>query len=269
MKWKGKIIGFMIGSFWGAPGVMFGLIIGQIYDMGLLDRRLGKYRSSHKNTGQYTYVQKLFFDSSFSIMGFIAKSDGRVSQQEIDVAQRIMEQLNFSTEMKSRAIQEFNRGKHSDFDAQACLTQLKRSCLLHPRLLKTFLDIQIQIAYAEGALTSAKRAALHQVFRSLGLSAAAFNQFDRQFRAGQHYSQHQYQGQKHSSSHLHDAYVLLGISANASNAEIKKAYRRLMSKHHPDKLISQGVPPEMIKLATQQTQQIKRAYETIKQVRGF
>ena len=120
-------------------------------------------------------------------MGFIAKSDGRISEREIVTAQRIMQQLNFTPEMKARAIGEFNRGKQADFNYAMCLAQLRRSCLLHPRLLKTFLDIQIQIAYADGTLTANKRAALHQVFQSLGLSATAFDRFDQQFRAGQNY----------------------------------------------------------------------------------
>ena len=269
MNWNGKIIGFLIGSFFGPLGIISGLILGHMYDKGYLNRWLGQYSSSKRPSGHYTHVQKIFFDCTFSIMGFIAKSDGHVSQQEIDVAQRMMHQLNFSIQMKNRAIHEFNRGKRPDFNLQACLAQLKRSCLLHPRLLKTFLDIQVQIAYAEGALTASKRAALHKIFRGLGLSAAAFDQFDRQYRAGQKYNNRGSTGQTRSTSNLHDAYVILGITANATNAEIKKAYRRLMSKHHPDRLISQGVPPEMMKLATQKTQQIKGAYEAIKQARQF
>jgi len=61
---------------------------------------------------------------------------------------------------------------------------------------------------------------------------------------------------------------VLGVTAQADDDEIKKAYRRLMNQHHPDKLVSKGLPEEMIRLATQKTQEIKAAYERIRQARG-
>ena len=63
---------------------------------------------------------------------------------------------------------------------------------------------------------------------------------------------------------LSQAYKILGVSKNSSEAEIKKAYRRLMSQHHPDKLVSKGLPDEMIQLATEKTQEIRKAYDLIK-----
>ena len=57
------------------------------------------------------------------------------------------------------------------------------------------------------------------------------------------------------------------MSKNASDADVKKAYRRLMNQHHPDKLVSKGLPEEMMKLANEKTQQIKEAYERIKKSR--
>ena len=64
-----------------------------------------------------------------------------------------------------------------------------------------------------------------------------------------------------------EAYEMLGVSKNASDADVKKAYRRLMNQHHPDKLVAKGLPEEMIKLANEKTQQIKEAYERIKKSR--
>ena len=63
---------------------------------------------------------------------------------------------------------------------------------------------------------------------------------------------------------LTQAYKILGVSKGSSEAEIKKAYRRLMSQHHPDKLVSKGLPDEMVALATEKTQEIRKAYDTIK-----
>ena len=68
---------------------------------------------------------------------------------------------------------------------------------------------------------------------------------------------------------LNDAYAVLDIQENAGDAEVKKAYRRLTSQHHPDKLVSKGLPEEMMKIATQKTHEIRQAYECIKEHRGF
>ena len=66
---------------------------------------------------------------------------------------------------------------------------------------------------------------------------------------------------------LDDAYAMLDIGRGASDAEVKKAYRRLMSQHHPDKLVSKGLPEEMIKLATEKTQEIRKAYDLVRESR--
>ena len=60
-----------------------------------------------------------------------------------------------------------------------------------------------------------------------------------------------------------------GISEQASPAEIKKAYRKQMSQHHPDKLLAKGLPEEMIKIATEKTQNIKAAYDRICAAKGI
>ncbi|MFV2056413.1 MAG: co-chaperone DjlA [Thiohalomonadales bacterium] len=72
-----------------------------------------------------------------------------------------------------------------------------------------------------------------------------------------------------NSSPLDDAYAILNMPRSASNEEIKKAYRRLTSKHHPDKLVAKGLPPEMMKVAEVKTREIRAAYEHIREVRNF
>ena len=62
---------------------------------------------------------------------------------------------------------------------------------------------------------------------------------------------------------------MLNVQPDAGEAEVKRAYRRLMSQHHPDKLVSKGLPEEMVKVATRKTQEIKAAYEKIREARGF
>jgi len=66
-----------------------------------------------------------------------------------------------------------------------------------------------------------------------------------------------------------DYYKILGTSKSASPGEIKKAYRKLVSQYHPDKLISRGLPEEMMELAKTRVREINTAYDQIKQARGF
>ena len=67
---------------------------------------------------------------------------------------------------------------------------------------------------------------------------------------------------------LATAYTALGLKADATDAEVKRRYRKLMSENHPDKLIAEGVPDELLRVATERAQEITAAYEVIQQSRG-
>lgn len=271
MNWSGKIFGALIGLILGGPlGLFIGLLIGHLYDQGIFDSLLQSLGFQGARATSSNKIQEVFFNTTFQIMGYIAKSDGRVSEREIAAAQHVMAQMGLNENMRRAAIELFNQGKQPHFDPNAAITALKQSCWRHPSLLRTFLEIQIQMAYAEGnVLSVAKRAALQNICTHLGIPRYSYTQFEEQFRARQNYYRHSQQQKQSPQQHLEEAYSVLGISTTAEDADIKKAYRRLMSKNHPDKLIAKGVPQEMIKLATQKTQQIKSAYETIRKARGF
>lgn len=265
MRWNGKITGLVIGLLTGHPvGIVLGLVVGHLYDIGLFDKLFQKNLRT-----QSQQVQHVFFDTTFSVMGYLAKADGRVSEREIRAAEQVMQQMDLNADMKREAIRLFNEGKQPDFNLAAAIQQLKSACWQYPNLLRTFLEIQIQIANAEGQLSSAKRAALQNIFRELGVAGFMFEQFEQQAHAQQNYQRYYQQPRPDPAKHLADAYQILGLAAAAGDAEVKKAYRRLLSQHHPDKLMSQGLPPEMIKLANERTQKIKSAYETIKKARGL
>jgi len=271
MNWNGKIIGAILGFLFGGPvGLLIGIFIGHLFDSGALGALFS--RSGLHPKYQQTQTQQTFFATTFSIMGFLAKADGHVSEKEISAARRVMNQFGFDEASKRIAIEHFTRGKQPQFDMPAEIAKLKKACWSKPSLLRTFLEIQIQMAYADGqVVNNAKRHALEQICQHLGLFGFNFDAFEQQFRAGQNYQRQSSGSQQRYTTRdqLSDAYKILEVDANATDADLKKAYRRQMSKNHPDKLIAQGVPPEMVKIATQKTQQIKRAYETIKQARGI
>ena len=198
------------------------------------------------------------------VMGHIAKSDGRVSEKEIAHARHVMQQMGLTETLKHEAIELFNKGKQTDFQVDLAISQLRQACWRHPSLLKMFLEIQLRMAYADGShMTPKKQSVLENIFSQLGLRGFRFNDFEQQFKHEQHYQRHHQQTHTNPQQSLGEAYKILGISKQANKQEIKKAYRKLMSENHPDKLIAQGLPQEMIKVATEKTQRIKLAYEQI------
>lgn len=264
MRWNGKIIGAVIGFLLGHPfWVVVGVVVGHLYDMGLFHRLFKKTLLQSPQQ-----VQRVFFDSTFSVMGYLAKADGRVTESEIRIAEQIMRQMDLGPDLKREAIRLFSQGKQADFDLAATMQRLKNACWRYPNLLRTFLEMQIQLANAEGQISQGKRAALQAICTELGIGFM-FNQFEQQAYAEQSYQRYYQQPRSNPMQHLADAYQILNISKEATDAEVKKAYRRLLSQNHPDKLMSQGLPPEMIKLANERTQKIKSAYETIKKARGI
>jgi len=271
LSWTTTILAGLIGLFFGGfPGFLIGLFVGFCVDSGLVDQ--WRNRGAHKHDRDK--VKSLFFESTFKIMGYVAKADGRVSAHEIQAAESVMHQLGLNAEQRHQAIEYFTRGKQGDFNLENTLQELRQHCWSHPSLLRTFLEIQIQMAYAEGQPSPAKRRALEEICQRIGLVGFSFDMFEQQFRAGQNYhSRQQYQGgQSHSYNprqQLQEAYQILGISTDATQVEVKKAYRKLMSQNHPDRLIAQGLPEAMIKVATAKTQKIKQAYEDICKAKGW
>lgn len=267
MSWTGKTIGMILGFMLGGPiGLLIGLFLGHMVDQGLLQRW---FNSASFTKAHQARVQKVFFDTTFLIMGYVAKSDGHVSENEIRAARKIMNQMNLTEPMRREAIRLFNDGKAANFNWQSSMTQLKQACFFQPNLLRMFLEIQIQMAHADGQILSQrKRQVLQGICNQLGVAGFNFSQFEQRFRGEQNYQRSYQRPQTDPRQFLDDAYKVLGVSKDASDAEVKKAYRRLMSQHHPDKLMSKGLPPEMIKMATEKTQRIKSAYEQICKARA-
>lgn len=266
MSWWGTLLGGTFGYLLGGPlGALLGAALGRRFDKGL--RGL---EGSGVAPGEQERVQTAFFTTTFAVMGHLAKVDGQVTPQEIRLAETVMARMQLDAEMRRTAIGLFNEGKATDFDLDAVLDQFRRECQRRRHLLQMFVEIQLHACYADGAVHPEERRVLLHICERLGFSAAEFAQLEALVRAAQGFAGAR--GQRPSTAPPRDrvaeAYKVLGVTPAASDAEIKTAYRRLMNQHHPDKLVAKGLPEEMIALATEKTQEIKAAYETIKAVRG-
>jgi len=247
MSWWGKIIGGGFGFMLGGPlGALMGMAAGHQLDKGL--------HAVDLEPGNTERVQLAFFTTVFSVMGYLAKADGRVSRSEIQMAENIMAQMNLDSRQRKTAVELFNQGKQADFPLDDVLRQFKTECHRRTNLLQMFLEILIATAYADNQLDQAEHSALKDI---------ALEQLINMAGAHQQYSSHSSGGAPTQLS-ISQAYAVLGVKSEVSDSMLKKTYRRLMSQHHPDKLVAKGLPEEMIKLANQKTAEIKSAYEQIK-----
>ncbi len=266
MAWWGKALGGAFGFMMGGPlGALIGIAFGHNFDRGL-----GSVMSDAElKPGEQERVQAAFFTATFSVMGHIAKADGRVTRQEIQMAEAVMRHMGLEPEVRESAKKLFNEGKADDFPLDEVLDQFKREIHRRSTLIQMFLEIQLQAAYADGKLDAAEERVLEHICRRLGVPLALLHRLEQMMNAGFGQAGYQAPGQPRHETTLDEAYAIIGVDKKSSDAEVKKAYRRLMSQHHPDKLVAKGLPEEMIEDATEKTQQIKDAYEQIKASRGL
>lgn len=256
MSWWGTLLGGTLGFMFGGPlGALLGAALGRNFDRGI------KITGEHGafSAGQQERVQAAFFTATFSVMGHIAKADGKVTADEISAAGDIMSRMQLDARQRAAAIKLFNEGKKDGFPLHDVIMQFRHECMRRRNLAQMFIEIQIATAMADGHLHASEKRILISIGEQLGFNRAEIEHLFGMSGSGHAPGKHR--------QPISKAYEILGVGKSASDAEVKKAYRRLMSQHHPDKLIAKGLPEEMIKFATEKTQEIKAAYEQIKDSR--
>ena len=273
MQYWGKVIGVAValmmgGGFW---GVVLGLLVGHMFDKAR-SRRVNWFANQQQR-------QSLFFATTFEVMGHLTKSKGRVTEADIHIASLFMDRMNLHGESRTPAQQAFRVGKSDNYPLREKMRQFRSVCFGRFDLIRMFLEIQIQAAFADGSLHPNERDVLYIIAEELGISRDQFDQFLRmmqggaQFGGGYHQQSQGGQGggwqQAQRGPTLEDACNVLGVKPGDDATTIKRAYRKLMSEHHPDKLVAKGLPPEMMEMAKQKAQEIQKAYELIKEQKGF
>ncbi len=273
----------MVSFFGGAFGALFGLFLGHQFDKA---RRLSQagFRASSAFSGGPNQAEKQaeFFKAAFSVMGHVAKAKGQVTKEEIQLADTMMQRMNLRGDQKKAAQDAFREGKSSGFPLNEILERVRISSGGRHDLLQFFLELQISAAFADGDLHPSERTVLHAIAKGLGFSTQQLEQrlqmqeaafrFQREGGAGG-WNHSQGQGgawqQATTADQLTDAYKVLGITDDVDSKEVKRAYRKLMNEHHPDKLVAKGLPPEMMEMAKEKAQDIQAAYDLIKKEKGI
>lgn len=264
----GALIGYAVNSWRGA--LIGGLMVWAL--LPLLGRLL--LRTAVKKIAA---VQTQFLDSTFAVMGAVCKADGHVSENEIRVAEALFDQLRLSGEAREAAKRAFNRGKSADFDLDAELARFAAASRTQPMFRQMFLQVQVSAIIADGQMHAAEHAMLTRIARALGLSERDLAMLEAMMRSGAGGFSGGGAGPNGGSGggvgrdapgSLDDAYQVLGVPASAGDAEVKRAYRKLMSENHPDKLAAKGLPESMRSLAEEKTRRITAAYQRIERARG-
>ncbi|MGI2855575.1 co-chaperone DjlA [Shewanella algae] len=251
-KFFGGVIGFMFGRFFGA---LLGIWLGHLYDK--------RMAASQGLPGGSRQAQ--FFNTTFAVMGHIAKASGRVTENDIRMATSLMDMLRLSGAARKDAQQAFREGKEPEFELEASLRRFRRITLGRREVQQMFLEIQIQTALSDGELQDKEYAILQVIARELGFSSFQLDELLKRWQAELRFQQ---APGDHRPS-VADAYEVLGLSESASDQDIKRAYRKLMNEHHPDKLVAKGLPEEMMELAKRKAQDIQAAYDRVKSSRGM
>ena len=254
----GGLIGFAFGRF---SGALLGALVGYWLHRQLMRKLLGGVQQ----------LQSRFLDSTFAVMGALCKADGRVSEQEIRLAETLFDRFHLRGAARESAKQAFRRGKSDGFDLDAEVANFAAASRGQRVLHQLFLQVQLQAIAADGAIHPAEHQMLLRVARGLGLSEAEVRQLEAMLRTGTAGGAGGAGGRSGPppADRLADAYQALGVSPKAEFAEIKRAYRRLISENHPDKLAAKGLPESMREMAEERTREITTAYDLIKQARGI
>lgn len=252
------LIGALVGAaFGGLPGFLIGGFIGYVAAGWLQQWVVGNLRVAQSN----------LLESTFTIMGALSKADGVVTRDEIKVVEQFFRMLNLHGDQKEQAKAAFNRGKQPDFDLDAAVDQFAEISRGRTPLISLFLQLQCMAVAADGRIDPAEHVMLVRIANRLRLSEADVAQLEALLRAAT-------TGPSTGKAaplkdRLADAYTALGVSAESSPAEIKRAYRRLISQNHPDKLAARGLPESMRAVAEERSREINAAYDLIKESRNI
>jgi len=255
----GKLVGGTLGfALGGAPGFLFGLVIGHAYD--------NRQESSHPwadiaasyNGFSGTIQQAAFTTGVVVLSAKMAKADGQVTRAEIDAFKRVF-QIPKTQEAYIGKL--FDRARQNADGFEPYAFQLAQ--ILPRGTLEDILVGLFTIALADNPqLSQAESRFLQRVAVIFAFDNIDFVRLAN--RAGLHMAT-----PPQPRNPMQDTYAVLRLKEEATVEGIKTTYRTLIQKYHPDKLVSQGMPPEFVANATEKMKNINVAYDAISKARGI
>ncbi|MBN2049408.1 MAG: TerB family tellurite resistance protein [Spirochaetales bacterium] len=258
MPWFGKIVGGTLGLILGGPlGAVAGMAFGHLSDKMREASGTGQqsfYSRSYDQRLNYTQRANMtFFVGCFSMLAKLTQADGGVSQAEVRSVEDFMtEDLRLDPLSRNSAVQIFNSAQGSPESFGSFAAQFYDQFRGNPQVLDLMIDILVRVAAADGGVSRAEENLILEAVRIFRFSETKYETIKSRYGVVSNRN-----------------YAVLEVSPTASNEEIKKAYRRLVSEYHPDKIASKGVPEEFMKYASDKFREIQAAYEAVRKERGF
>ena len=263
------LIGALVGSYLGGSALrggpllqLLGAIGGAILGSKAEDAIRGKRRPSRRGMSSSQNLSMVFCASVAAMLAKMAKADGVVSRYEIDGVEGAFRRLGFTPAARRYAIDVFRRAKddrHSIYDYARDFTSVVDSVDVR----ELFYEILWDIACADGTVSGPELQILQRIPRALGIRPEWYAYFASQRLRG---------GPRDGAAprdELAEAYALLGASADDGADELKRKYRELAKRNHPDALRAQGLPEEMVGKATERMSRINEAWAKIRAARGL
>ncbi|NKB33511.1 MAG: co-chaperone DjlA [Pseudomonadales bacterium] len=234
---------------------MLALILNRNYKRAITSRLNGS--NPHAVVPDGGRTQQLLQMAMFAVMGKVAKMDGRVTNAEVKYASTIMQLMGLSSIGRQQAINYFDQGKQANTDVVPCVADLANCIGKNSALANLFLKIQIRNAFVKGELRLKEKVLLRDVAEMLGFDKSAFLAMCNEMQG------HADTKQSKARNFLHNAYKVLHLEPDVEDGEIRRAYLRMMSRYHPDKLVRDNLTEESLKQAQEKSMAIRTAYETV------
>lgn len=261
MYYWGKVVGVLAGFATGRPWMaIIGLILGHQFDRGFATRfmKIGPDFSSER----LEQLPESFISALFQTMGFISKVDGRVTEQEIRAARALMHRLGLGPAQARRAINWFESGKQPGFQLVPTVRKVRADSAKRADMRALFVRLLMEVALSDSALHQRERSAFWVICTEFDIGRVELAQLEAMLRAQRGF-RNSSEGQKDARK-VQEAYEALGVSKSSSNDDIKKAYRRLMNKNHPDKIAAANPDEAQVEAAKRRTREVRNAYEMLK-----
>ena len=236
----GSLIGGMIGFSFGGP---FGMLLGS-----LIGGKISRARSRNTNFGSFAQPQQIFALSLIVLSAKLSKADGQVSKEEL-VAVR--DKLKIPDNEIEQVGKIFNKAKEESTGYEPYAQQISQIYKSNPNVLEEVINILFYIAEADGNISKSEMNMIQHIAEIFGLNDTQFNSIK----------------ESRKSSDKLNPYIVLGCNPDDNLQNIRKKYLKLSKEHHPDLLMSKGVPQEVIEESKKKMRSINSAWDQIQKLK--
>jgi len=236
----GSLLGGMIGFSFGGP---FGMLLGS-----LIGGKISRARSRSSGFGSFAQPQQIFALSLIVLSAKLSKADGQVSKEELIA---VKDKLKIPESEIEQVGKIFNKAKEESTGYEPYAQQISQIYKSNPNVLEEVINILFYIAEADGNISQSEMSMIQHVAEIFGISHVQFNSIK----------------ESRKSSDKLNPYIVLGCSPEDNLQNIRKKYLKLSKEHHPDLLISKGVPQEIIEESKKKMRSINSAWDQIQKLK--